>query len=448
MSASATRPGPGYRILQTVLLRFFRAFYLFEVKGLEHLPASGPLIVAANHINVFDALMIAACVPRRTRFVAWNRTFTLPVIGWFMRACGCIPVDREKPDTAAFKESLRWLAGGNVLGIFPEGKYTTDGHLMPVKQGAARIALAAGATVVPATITGAYRSWPSSGPAKKMLPRPWKVSLKFHPPLHTASASADARAAARELTEKIAEAINRTLEPALHAEAKVDRLVEQPAPHIRIYEWFFCVVALAAWWRTHWDWRALAIAAAYVAYVIADVYVIRQSRLTRALRNFSPVAALVAAFPILRDAFGPMPEIEWRGGEIVRLICATVAASYMAWTMCAYHFLKYLQFQRFVRGYLVALYLTLLVLLFAPALQRMWLTALAVALSAYTLAYDFGHDRRRFRAACLPVIASCAALILLRGYPLFGVALNLAAVGLVFGYINVFKFRAHDGRRI
>jgi 1-acyl-sn-glycerol-3-phosphate acyltransferase len=261
MTNTARAVGFGYRLLQKFLRSFFRTFYLLEVKGLERVPADGPVIIAANHINPFDALILAASVSRRMRFVAWSKAFSLPIVGRLMIAAGCIPIDRDKPDLAAFKESLRWLKGNHVLGIFPEGTYTKDGHLTHLKPGTARIALAAQATVVPATLTGAYRAWPMAGPAKQMFPRPWKITLKFHPPIEAVShqppaigsqgtggesrvaeqppaqaAVSDQKSLAPELIEKIRAAITQTLEPSLRAEEKVDRLVEQAAPHIRIYE--------------------------------------------------------------------------------------------------------------------------------------------------------------------------------------------------------------------
>lgn len=492
----APRPSLGYRLFQKFLLRFFRTFYLFEVKGVEQLPGAGPVIIAANHINVFDALMIAACVPRRMRFVAWNRTFTMPVIGWFMRASGCIPIDREKPDPAAYKESLRWLAGNNVLGIFPEGKYTLDGHLCELKPGTARIALSAGATVAPATITGAYKSWPSSGPAKKVFPRPWKITLKFHPVIHPASAGrsaiSDQRATAQQLIQKIGGAISSTLEPALRSEEKVDRLVEQPASHIRIYEWFLCIVLLVAWVRALWDWRALAVGILYFGYLLADVYLIRQRLLTRVARNFSPLVALIAAYPSLAQMIGPLPHENAEGAAalfdlvmtfLARAVvdwwffCYLFVIPYILWAMIEYCFRKYIQFQRYVRGFLVTLYFTLLEIMFIPPIRHEYplaigpgqrglyvrflewinpmtdtklllLPSLFVALSAFTLAFDFVHNRKRFWGLWFIVLNAWISAVVLRGYPLGCVAINFLTVALVFGYMNVFKFRAHDGRRI
>lgn len=440
-----------YRLMQRLVLRFFRVFHLLEVRGLEHIPATGPVIVAANHVNPFDAVIVGACMPRRIRFVVWNRTFNLPVIGWLLRLTGCIPVNRDRPDTASFRESLRWLEAGHILGIFPEGKYTLDGHLDELKPGTMRIALAAGATVVPATLTGAYKAWPLRGPHAKLLPHPWKITVKFHPAIEPVTADASVagqRAAAVELTRRLESAINSTLEPAIRAEEKVDRLVEQPAPHIRIYEWFFCVVMVLAGWGGKVDWWAMGLAGLYLAYMIADNCLIRQNWLTRAFRNFTPVLALVLAWPVWQRLFGPMPALESVAGNGLRLAAAVVVTAYLAWALVSYHFFKYLQFQRHVRGLLVALYLAIMALMIAVDWRDKWLTCLMMTVAMYGLAYDFAHDRARFWVALAPVVGVCAGMAWTRDYPVTMLAVNVLIVCAAFLYINLFKFRAHDGRRI
>jgi 1-acyl-sn-glycerol-3-phosphate acyltransferase len=491
MSELTTRPGLAYRLLQKFLLGFFRTFYLFEAKGLESIPASGPVIIAANHVNPLDAVAIAACVPRRMRFVVWNRTFSKPVIGGLLRATGCIPINRERPDLAAFRECLRWLEQGNVLGIFPEGRYTETGRLQELKPGTGRIALAAAATVVPATLTGAYRAWPLQGPGSKLFPRPWKISLKFHTPIEATTgpqaAISDQKAHAQTLIQKIAAAINATLEPAMRAEEKIGRLAEQPASHVRIYEWFLCIVLLATWQ----PWAAV-VAAAYFLYLLADIYLIRQSPLRRAARNFSPLIALVAAYPSLTEELGPLPIARvWTADELFRRVpklavwtavdwwffCYLFVIPYLLWALIGYCFRKYLQFQRLVRGLLLTLYACLLEMMVFPPMRHQYpmtidpsqhglyvrfvqwinpleqsllllMPSLFVSLSAFMLAFDFAHDRKRFLALWFVIINTWVSAVVLRGYPLGCITVNFATVAAVFVYMNLFKFRAHDGRRI
>ena len=437
MTTERTRPRAGFRLLQKSLRAFFHTFYLLEVSGLEHVPTRGPVIVCANHVNPFDAIILGACLPRRIRFVAWNRTFSKPVIGSLLRLTGCIPIDRDRPNLSAFKESLRWLAAGNILGIFPEGKYTDTGHLAELKPGTARIALSANATVVPATLTGAYRAWPLRGLKSKMFPRPWKIALKFHPaiePGRLASGTVhDQRAVAQQLIDQIGAAIDSTLKPAIRAEGKIDALVEQPAPHIRLYEWFLCVVLLVTLRRL-----GAVVAMAYFAYLLADILWIPQSRLTRFLRNFSTPVALAAAYPVLVDLIGPPPQGPW-------LASYAVVLAYTLWAMIHYCFTKYLRFQRFVRGWLLTLYLGLLEQMWLPWIER---PTLIISLAVFTLAFDFANNRNRFWTAVVVVPVTLAVAASVRGYSGAGLLASVLTVMLVYAYTSVFKFRAHDGQRI
>lgn len=426
----------GFLLLQRCLRGFFRIFYLLDVSGTEHIPASGPVVIAGNHVNPFDAIIIGACAPRPIRFIVWNRTFNKPALRWIMNAIGCIPINRDRPDTVAFKESLRWLAAGHILGIFPEGRYTETGHLHELKPGTMRIALAANATVVPATLTGAYKAWPLRGVNAKAFPRPWKISLRFHPPLtipHQPSSISDQRTAAVELTDKLAAAINSTLEPAMRAEQKIDRLLEQPAPPLRLYEWFLPVVL------TLTRQRACAwIGGIYFLYLLGDVYLIHQTATTRALRNFSPALTLLAAYPFLLAVIGPPIGGLWIAGNLVVL-------GYALWMLVTYCFNHYRQFQRLVRGLLVTLYLGLLGLLLVPDLPR---PSLVLTVALFLLTFDYAHHRRRFYPALLLLLAALGPALVIRGDAWGWLPASPLVVATVFLYMHLFKFRAHDGRRI
>lgn len=426
----------GFQLLQRALRAFFRTFYLLEVSGVQNIPAAGPVIIAGNHVNPFDAIIIGACAPRSIRFIVWNRTFNQPAFRWIMNAVGCIPINRDRPDPVAFKESLRWLQTGNLLGIFPEGRYTETGHLHELKPGTMRIALAARAAVVPATLTGAYKAWPLRGAGAKAFPRPWKISLRFHPPLtipHPPSSISDQRTAAVVLTEKLAAAINSTLEPAIRAETKIDELVRQPAPPLRIYEWFLPVVLLLT--------RQLPcaiIAGLYFLYLLDDVYLIRQTAATRALRNFSPAIALLVAYPFLLEVIGLPVGGLWIAGYAVVLF-------YAIWMLVTYCYNHYRQFQRLVRGLLLTFYLSLLGLMLIPGLPR---PSPAITVAMFLLAFDYAHDRQRFYPALLIALAALLPAMVTRGYAWSWLPASPLMVGVVFLYMHLFKFRAHDGRRV
>jgi 1-acyl-sn-glycerol-3-phosphate acyltransferase len=122
------------------------------VRRAEHVPAAGPVVIVANHIGVLDGPLMAIVSPRPVH-VLTKREMYDGRLGGFLMASGQIPVHREGPDPAAVKASLRVLRDGGAVGVFPEGTRGA-GDVRHVKPGAAYLAMAAGATVVPLVFLG------------------------------------------------------------------------------------------------------------------------------------------------------------------------------------------------------------------------------------------------------------------------------------------------------
>jgi 1-acyl-sn-glycerol-3-phosphate acyltransferase len=142
-----------YRLFR-VLARFLVGLFYrrVEVIGLERVPATGPLIVAANHQQgLMDGLLLAATLPRRLRPIAKAPLFRYPLIGQLARLAGAIPVHRRQDDgvravdnEAMFGAARRALDDGEALLIFPEGVSQPEPALMSLRTGAARLALGGG----------------------------------------------------------------------------------------------------------------------------------------------------------------------------------------------------------------------------------------------------------------------------------------------------------------
>lgn len=139
-----------YRLFRTLARFLARLFYRrVEVLGLDRLPATGPLIVAANHQQgLMDGLLLAATLPRRLRPIAKAPLFRYPIIGQLARLAGAIAVHRRQDDggsavdnEAMFGAARRALADGDALLIFPEGVSQPEPALMPLRTGAARLLL-------------------------------------------------------------------------------------------------------------------------------------------------------------------------------------------------------------------------------------------------------------------------------------------------------------------
>jgi 1-acyl-sn-glycerol-3-phosphate acyltransferase len=132
-----------------------------KTEGLEHIPDSGPAILASNHLAVVDSFVKPLVVRRRITFLAKAEYFTGKGIkGWFKRwfytAAGQVPIDRSNADAAqaALDTAKRLLADGKLLGVYPEGTRSPDGRLYKGKTGLARLALETGAPVIPVALIG------------------------------------------------------------------------------------------------------------------------------------------------------------------------------------------------------------------------------------------------------------------------------------------------------
>ncbi|MGC4117813.1 MAG: 1-acyl-sn-glycerol-3-phosphate acyltransferase [Myxococcales bacterium] len=135
-----------------LVLRIF--FRRLEIHGAQKLPATGPAVVVLNHPSgLIDPLFVLALLPRPASFLAKAPLFRIPVVSFFVRALDSIPVFRKQDgaDTAqnrkTFEAARAVLARGGVLALFPEGTSHDEPHLLPLKTGAARIALGAAASL-------------------------------------------------------------------------------------------------------------------------------------------------------------------------------------------------------------------------------------------------------------------------------------------------------------
>jgi len=137
------------------LRSFFRLFNSIEIKGMDRIPPSGPLIVACNHLSVADppALTSFLALVRLPNAIAKKELFSVWPIGRILRSWGAIPVDRarEGGDLGALRGCLTALKSGGCLVIFPEGTRAQGRKLKP-KSGVALMAHKSGAPVLPARI--------------------------------------------------------------------------------------------------------------------------------------------------------------------------------------------------------------------------------------------------------------------------------------------------------
>ena len=186
-----------------------RIFWRLEFKGVENIPKTGGLIIAANHQTYCDPFWLGIPIKRPVRYLAWSEAFSWPVVGKAIELLGAWPLQVEGSDPAAIRRSLTWLRDSGVIVIFPEGgRGNPDGSMIRMKAGALRIALEAEVPILPVTIRGGHRVWSSD----KWVPRPRKVEIVYHPLFHPQQLPGEeTKACARRETERLAAVIKSAL---------------------------------------------------------------------------------------------------------------------------------------------------------------------------------------------------------------------------------------------
>lgn len=150
------------RVATPLVLGAFELFANIQIFGANKMPASGPVVLAANHLTNFDVLPLQmAAMPRPIFYMGKEELFRNPVSDWALRQMGGFPVYRGAGDDWAMAHAEKVLAQGQVLGIFPEGKRSHGKGLASAKTGAARLALQAGCPIVPVGVEGTQRMFRS-----------------------------------------------------------------------------------------------------------------------------------------------------------------------------------------------------------------------------------------------------------------------------------------------
>jgi glycerol-3-phosphate O-acyltransferase / dihydroxyacetone phosphate acyltransferase len=149
---SAPEPGDRFYRVVRAIVRFWLWFFFkrVDVRHLERVPAQGPVFLCVNHPNnLIDSLVVGAVLPRKVHYMATAALFRSPLMAWFLRSAGAIPVYRRQDDpdkmernVDAFAACLATLAAGGVVAIYPEGTTHSEARVQRIKTGAARIALA------------------------------------------------------------------------------------------------------------------------------------------------------------------------------------------------------------------------------------------------------------------------------------------------------------------
>jgi 1-acyl-sn-glycerol-3-phosphate acyltransferase len=180
---------PGWRLISKIILRpLIPALMKNDGRGQENFPATGGMILAANHLSYFDVLALSLFIDRAGRypvFLAKSSLFSIKVLGPILRKLGQLPVYRGQTNAAlVLRDAEQGLRDGACILFYPESTVTRDPEQWPMvaKSGVARLALATGVPVIPAAQWGAQRILPYGSVIPKIIPRK-RVQVLAGPPV-------------------------------------------------------------------------------------------------------------------------------------------------------------------------------------------------------------------------------------------------------------------------
>jgi len=191
-----------YQLSRLVVGPFLHAYGRPRVTGLENVPASGPAILASNHLSIIDSVYLPLMVPRPVVFPAKAEYFSAKgPVGrlWaaYLRSTNQLMIDREdmKSAQATLEAAVEILRSGELFGFYPEGTRSPDGRLYRGRTGIGWLTLNSGAPVIPVAMLGTRKMMPPG----TSFPRPARVVIKIGKPLEFGHLAGDPPGRARRV---------------------------------------------------------------------------------------------------------------------------------------------------------------------------------------------------------------------------------------------------------
>jgi len=167
-----------WNLSKFLVLTFCRLWFRLRVEGRDRVPASGPVLLVANHSSYLDPPLVGISNRRWVGFLAQVGLAGFAPLRWWMAQVGVTLIDRNAPSKDAMRLVADCLAQGEVVGIFPEGTRSRDGSVGPFRTGVEFLVRRTGAVVVPVGIDGASRAFPRGA----LFPRPRRIVVRYGEP--------------------------------------------------------------------------------------------------------------------------------------------------------------------------------------------------------------------------------------------------------------------------
>ena len=195
-----------YRLGWCAFRFVFATYFHWRVFHPERVPATGPVILAANHASYLDPPLVGAGARRHISFLA-RKTLFHSLVGVALRSWRVVPVDRDGGGGAGLKAILGRLLEGGAILLFPEGTRTSDGGLQAARSGIGLVVIKSVAPVVPVRVFGTYMAYGRD----RRFPLPQRLMVKYGRPMDFTALRAEAKACSkarlREIYQQVADDI-------------------------------------------------------------------------------------------------------------------------------------------------------------------------------------------------------------------------------------------------
>ncbi|TWT61254.1 lysophospholipid acyltransferase family protein [Rubinisphaera italica] len=168
-----------WRSMQIPLQLLCVLWFRYRAKGMEHIPSDTGALLLISHQSYLDPVLVGLPLSRPVSFLARENLFHVPIVGWILKNCFVMPINREAGGIESFRLSIKRMKQGFLVAVFPEGTRSTDGEIGTLKPGFIALARRAGVPIVPVGIVGANRAMPRGA----IFIRPAKVRVYFGEPL-------------------------------------------------------------------------------------------------------------------------------------------------------------------------------------------------------------------------------------------------------------------------
>lgn len=152
-----------YELAYLICFPLYRALWSLRVRGTCNVPATGPVLILANHQSYLDPLGVGVAVRRHMGFMAKQPLFEKKALSWIIRSLGAVPVDNEGTGINGIKSVMKMLDLGRAVLVFPEGERTIGGQMQRFEPGITTLIRKKKPKVVALGIAGAHAAWPKGG---------------------------------------------------------------------------------------------------------------------------------------------------------------------------------------------------------------------------------------------------------------------------------------------